>query len=275
MNPIASKSLAAIGLSRQLVHIAGLPFDVIGFQGAVERVATAIRDGRRLFLSTPNLNFVATAQNDAAFRESVVQSDLSLADGMPLVWMARLMGLPLRERVAGANLFEALRQGAATPILQRPIKVYFFGGPPGVAEEASHVINMQDQYMRCVGFCCPGFGSVQDMSTPDVIAHINASGADFLVVALGAKKGQAWIMHNLNELTVPVVSHLGAVVNFVAGTVQRAPTHWQDWGLEWLWRIKEEPSLFKRYWFDGLCFLKLLRTDGLPVAWGRFWKIKE
>jgi len=90
-----------------------------------------------------------------------------------------------------------------------------------------------------------------------VLQAINASQADFLVVALGAKKGQAWILHNLEHLQVPVVSHLGAVVNFVAGTVQRAPAAWQRAGLEWLWRIKEEPALFGRYWNDGLALFGL------------------
>ena len=69
--------------------------------------------------------------------------------------------------------------------------------------------------------------AVSTANTTPLFAAINASGADFLVVSLGAKKGQAWIMHNLSQLTVPVVSHLGAVVNFVAGTVDRAPLAWQ------------------------------------------------
>lgn len=246
---------------RQLVYVAGLPFDVVDMQGAVDRVAVAARDRQPLFVSTPNLNFLMTAQRDAAFKQSVLASDLSLADGMPIVWMARWQGTPLPGRVAGASLFDALRQGAAAETLGRPIKVFFFGGMPGVATKAAEAINAQDKNMVCVGSYTPGFGSVAEMSGPDVILDINASGADFLVVALGAQKGQAWILHNRAAITVPVVSHLGAVVNFVAGTVERAPVMWQRSGLEWLWRIKEEPGLFKRYWADGRNFLKLL-SDG-------------
>lgn len=244
------------------VNVAGLPFDVVDTAGAAERLCVAMRDGRRLFLSTPNLNFLVAAQRDAAFRASVEASDLSVADGMPVLWLARLQGTPLPERVAGSTLFDELRRGAGQGVLGRPVKVYFFGGPPGVADRACAVLDAEHAagrgYMVAVGAHCPGFGPVEEMSPPEVIAAINASGADFLVVALGAQKGQAWIMHNLPRLTVPVVSHLGAVVNFVAGTVQRAPPVWQRLGLEWLWRIRQEPQLFRRYWVDGQVLLRLL-----------------
>jgi N-acetylglucosaminyldiphosphoundecaprenol N-acetyl-beta-D-mannosaminyltransferase len=214
------------------------------------------------FLSTPNLNFLIASQSDAAFRDSVIASDLSVADGMPLVWLARLLGIPLPERVAGSSLFEALRADAA-----HPLSVYFFGGPEGVAAEACRRLNAEGKGLRCVGHRYPGFGSLDAMSADEVIADINASGADFLVVALGARKGQAWVVRNLPRLTVPVVSHLGAVVNFVAGTLSRAPRWMQQGGLEWLWRIKEEPGLWRRYLGDGLTLLRLLATRVLPHAW--------
>ena len=118
--------------------------------------------------------------------------------------------------------------------------------------------------MVCVGFESPGYGSIVEMSSKSAIAKINASGADFLVVALGAAKGQAWIEHNLEALNVPVVSHLGAVINFVAGGVKRAPLWMQKSGLEWAWRIREEPELWRRYWFDGLGLVKLLIRSVAP-----------
>ncbi|WP_457832994.1 WecB/TagA/CpsF family glycosyltransferase, partial [Staphylococcus aureus] len=80
-------------------------------------------------------------------------------------------------------------------------------------------------------------------SSPETIAAINQSGADFLVVALAARKGQQWVQRNRDALQVPLMGHLGAVINFVAGTVSRAPVWVQKTGLEWAWRIKEEPAL--------------------------------
>jgi N-acetylglucosaminyldiphosphoundecaprenol N-acetyl-beta-D-mannosaminyltransferase len=165
----------------------------------------------------------------------------------------------LRERVAGSTLFERLRRDAGPCV-----KVFFFGGPDGVARTASDRLNAEPSPLRCVGFDSPGFGSVEDMSGADRLARINESGADFVVVSLGAKKGQAWIVHNLHALRAPVVSHLGAVVNFVAGTVRRSPDWMGRSGLEWLWRIREERALWRRYAGDGLAFLRLLLTHVLP-----------
>lgn len=252
---------SAPNFQRRVFCLLGLPFDAVDLPMTVARIRSAAAGGAPCFLSTPNLNFLISCREDAGFRASVINSDLSIADGMPLVWMARLLGLPIRERVAGSSVFEALRSDA-----QRPLSVYFFGGPPGVAERAAARLNAEAKGLRCAGFECPGFGSIEDMSSADTIERINTSGADFVVVALGARKGQAWIEHNRGRLSAPVISHLGAVVNFVAGTVSRAPAWMQKFGLEWLWRIKEEPELWRRYLGDGVALVRLLVTRVLPLA---------
>lgn len=247
---------------RQVFCLLGLPFDAIDLAGAVRVVQSSARARTPCFFSTPNTNFVVTAQRDDAFRASVYRSDLSLIDGMPLLWMARLLGLPFRERVAGSALFEALRRSTANPI-----SVYFFGGPDGVAAAAAQQLNAQPQGLHCVGHDSPGFVPVEAMSDAARIARINASAADFVVVSLGAKKGQAWIERNRARLRAPVISHLGAVVNFVAGTVRRAPGWMQRSGIEWLWRIREEPALWRRYAQDAMAASKLLCQCVIPYAW--------
>ena len=250
---------------RDVYCLLGVPLDAQTMPSTVACVRAAIAARRRLFLSTPNLNFLIGCQSSAAFRQSLIDSDLSIADGMPLVWMARLLGLPITERVAGSGVFERLRD-EPLPAGGAPLKLYLFGGPDGAAEAAARRLNAQAGGWVCVGYHAPGFGSVEAMSDEDTIERINASGADFLLVALGAAKGQAWIQHNLARLTVPVVSHLGAVVNFAAGTVRRAPTWMQRSGLEWLWRIREEPALWRRYCRDGTSLLSLFATRLLPYA---------
>jgi N-acetylglucosaminyldiphosphoundecaprenol N-acetyl-beta-D-mannosaminyltransferase len=255
---------SAPDFQRDVHCVLGLPFDALTMAQTVARVRQAAFTDTRCFISTPNLNFLMAARSDNAFRDSVLNSDLSLADGMPLIWMARLLSLPLRERVSGAGLFEQLLAHAGPPVT-----VYFFGGPDGVAATASARVNARGGGLRCVGFDSPGFGSVEDISDADRIARINASGAQFVIVALGAKKGQSWIEHNAARLDAPVLCHLGAVVNFAAGAVQRAPVWVQSAGMEWLWRIKEERNLLKRYVDDGLQFLRLLATRVLPEAVSR------
>lgn len=244
---------------RSVYCVLGLPIDAVTVNAAADMLENSVRDRRRCFLSTPNLNFLIGSLKDPSFRDSVIRSDLSVADGMPLVWIARLMGIPIKERVAGSTLFERIGKRA-----RRAMSVYFFGGPDGAAAQAAAAVNAQYSGIVCVGSYSPGFGTVEEMSQSEMIRNINESRPDFLVVAMGAKKGQAWIERNLNRLGVPIVSHLGAVVNMVAGSISRAPSWMQKTGLEWLWRIKEEPSLWRRYLFDGMAFLKLIATRVVP-----------
>src|ERR671918_2094831 len=114
------------------VHcLLGLPIDAVDLAGAERRIRAAAAARSPCFMSTPNVNFLIASHSDEAFRSSIIHSDLSVADGMPLVWLAKLVGIPLRERVAGASLFDALREERG-----KPLSVYFFGGPAGLAEAA-------------------------------------------------------------------------------------------------------------------------------------------
>ena len=245
------------------VHcVLGLPFDALDMEGALARVRSAVRERRACFFSTPNLSFVTATRTNAALRDSVIRSDMSIPDGMPLLWAARLMGVPMPERVAGSSLFTRLWQGPAPGL-----KVFLFGGDEGVAAAAAAKLNSGGAGLRCVGFDSPGFGSMQEMSSDERIDRINASGAEFIVVSIGVAKGQAWIEHNRERLRAPVLAYLGAVVNFVAGKVQRAPGWMQHAGLEWLWRIREEPTLWRRYAADGATFARLLLTRVIPYGW--------
>lgn len=248
---------------RSVYCLAGLPFDALDMNKAVSVVRHAKYINEKCFMSTPNMNFISTAVSDPEFLKSVIYSDLVVADGTPIIWMARMLGIPIKQRVAGSNLFATLSNDK-----RRKMKVYFMGGLDGVAEAASKEINKTSAGLSCVGYYSPGFGSIEDMSTDAIIDKINSSNADFLVVALGAKKGQAWILKNIDRITIPLVSHLGAVINFEAKHLKRAPTYIQNTGLEWLWRIKEEPALWKRYFYDGIFFIKLLATKIVPLS---FW----
>lgn len=250
-------------LDRNVWCLLGLPFDAVTMDETIERIHHAVRTREKCFISTPNLNFLIASQKDSDFRDSVINSDLSVADGKPIIWMARLLNIPLPERVAGSDIIERLIENKEG---RKPIKVFFFGGQEDVAEQACEKLNAQGKGLQCVGFHNPGFGSIEEMSTPEIINSINQSGADFVIVSLGAKKGQAWIQANKDKLDAPVISHLGAVVNFIAGTVKRAPKIMQKVGLEWVWRIKEEPALWMRYLKDGLAFIRLLLLRVIPYA---------
>ena len=247
---------------RDVYCVLGLPFDAVSEAGAADWLQRAVSNRVRCFFSTPNLNFAVACLRDGEFRASVLQSDLSLADGWPIVAIAHFLGVPLPERVAGSSLFERLGSRSTAA----PIKVYFFGGPDGAAEAACVRLNSSASGLRCAGFDAPGFGTIEEMSDTARLDRLNAADADFVVVALGAKKGQAWIQHNLSRISAPLVCHLGAVVNFAAGTIARAPTWVQNLRLEWLWRMKEEPALWRRYARDGWALLYWVIARVLPLA---------
>lgn len=254
-------------LSREVYGILGIPIDAVDLDAVARRLGAAITHHDAPFLmSTPNLNFLVTSQTDPEFRESLLRSDLCAVDGVPIVWISRLLGVPIRMRVAGSDIFDSLKAEKG-----RPAKVFLFGGPEGVAETASKVLNAQSSGVVCVGSLFPGYGSVEEMSTKAIIDTINASGAGFLVVSLGAQKGQSWLLHNHRQLRIAVRSHLGAAINFQAGLLKRAPLFVRRFGLEWLWRIKQEPYLWRRYLQDGLVLLGLMFTSVFPLAVGRVW----
>ena len=227
----------------------------------LRRIDSAIATRAPFFISTPNLNFLITSQFDAEFRASLHLSDVCTADGMPLVWIAKILGIPIRERLAGADLFEALKSTKDVD----PLKVFLFGGAEGVAASACEKINAHGGGLTCAGSYYPGFTSVDDMSTEEIAERVNASKADILVAALGARKGQTWLLRNHDRIHIPVRAHLGATIGFQAGSVKRAPALMQKLGLEWLWRIKEEPQLWQRYWHDGWAFLRLMLTRIVPL----------
>ena len=250
--------------SRDVWSILGVPFDNVDIDGAVAKIDEAVRTRRKLSFVTPNVNWLVRALNDTKARAQILNADLSLADGAPIGILARLLGAAPQSRVAGSDLFEALRRRPA--FSGRTIKVFFFGGNGDAGERARAALENDQGGLECVGVLNPGYGDVDAMSAPAIIKEINDAEPDFIVVALGAAKGQAWIDRNNARLRAPVIAHLGAVINFTGGTVERAPRAYQTFGLEWLWRIRQEPALWRRYFRDGVALARILVTRAVPLA---------
>lgn len=261
----AAARLGTIGFDdfdRDVWCVLGLPFDRADVPAAAEAVSSAARTGRRLSFVTPNTNWLVRAATDRAVRKQILNADMSLADGAPIVALARLLGAPLPGRAAGADLFEALKARPAVP--GRRLRVFFFGGRDGAADAAAAAVNAGNFGVEAAGALNPGHGDIDSMSRPEILSAINAAQPDFVLVALGAGKGQAWIETNLGALNAPVVAHLGAVVDFSAGFIRRAPKWMARAGLEWAWRIKEERALWRRYAADGATLLGLFLRNVAP-----------
>jgi N-acetylglucosaminyldiphosphoundecaprenol N-acetyl-beta-D-mannosaminyltransferase len=257
-----------LDLGRDVHACLGLVFDRTDLDAAAAHLRNCIAKGRACVLSTPNVNYVAASVHDEQFRGTVLRADFSVADGFPIVQAARWLGLGLPGRVSGADLFLRLQSMQRAPH-QPSIKLFLFGGPPGVAALAAQRLNAEHGGFECVGHDEGGFGDVESMSSPALLGRINDSGAQFVLVALGARKGQGWIDRNHSHVNAYVLSHLGAVINFAAHTVARAPQWMQRTGLEWAWRIVQEPKLWRRYWDDGRMLMHTVVTQLLPWSWRR------
>ena len=265
--PNDSPDISALteALSRDVYCLFGLPVDNHTLASTKDILRERIQQGRKTVLSTINLNWVAQSLRDSNFYQAILNSDLVVIDGKPLLWLAQLVGCPMQETVPGSTLIEELLNEGEGP----PLTIFLFGGDQGAAEQAMQCINERDNAgLKAVGALNPGFGSVEEMSSSEILDTINAAEPDILLVALGAKKGTQWIEYNRDRLNAKIISHLGATINFLAGTVKRAPRFMQRFGLEWLWRVAQEPQLFFRYASDGKTVLNLLLSR--LILWFRY-----
>ena len=245
--------------SRPAVCLQGLLCDVLTIEEATEKVIASIKGARRCNLVTPNANVLRLARSDPEVRDAVLASDLSVIDGMPLVWYARALGIPVPHRVCGSDLFDALMAHTA-----ERFGAFFFGATDDIGRRVRKRLDESTSGLRCAGVYSPGFGPIESMTSPGILDAINRAGSDLLIVSIGARKGLLWLSRNEPLISAPVICNLGATINFVAGSVKRAPAFLRSHGLEWLWRIKEEPALCRRYALDLATLVSVLVARILP-----------
>jgi N-acetylglucosaminyldiphosphoundecaprenol N-acetyl-beta-D-mannosaminyltransferase len=253
------QSSIAPDFSRQALCIQGLLCDLVTLEEAKQRVLACIRESRRCNLVTPNASFLRMSRSDPEFRDAALASDLSVTDGMPLVWLARMLGTTVPDRVCGSDLGTALM---AHP--EEQFSAFFFGATTEIGQHLRKRLDERPCSLRCAGVLTPGFGSVDSMSQARIFDTINRANPDLLIVSIGAHKGVLWLNRNEHLLTMPIVCNLGATIHFMAGTVKRAPAFFRRHGLEWLWRIKEEPALCTRYARDLATLVFVLVAQVLP-----------
>lgn len=235
---------------RKLLIILGVPIDDLTMPEALDRIAGFIAAGRasgRVHqIATVNADFVVKSLQDPELRLLLQECDMATADGMPLVWGARLLGVPLAGRVTGADLVPALAERAA----QQGYSLYLLGAAPGIAAKAAQVLTAKYPALRIAGVMSPPNQPVLDMSH-DIVDQINAARPDILLVAFGNPKQEKWIGMHARDLQVPVAIGVGGTLDFIAGKTKRAPAWMQKSGLEWIYRLLQEPRrLWKRYVVD-------------------------
>jgi N-acetylglucosaminyldiphosphoundecaprenol N-acetyl-beta-D-mannosaminyltransferase len=244
---VASPSLVAAGgevraRRRERVRIGGVFVDKVDLSDAAATVRGFLRGGVHQIV-TVNLDFLRLAASDAAFRETLNSADLAVPDGIPLVWLSRLARDPLPERVAGVDLVEDCCRMAAE--LGR--SVFLLGASESASRAAATRLRQRYPTLR-VDRYSPAFGPISVAENDRIVRLIRDADPAFLFVALGAPRQDLWIRERLHTLGVPVAIGVGCVVDLLAGRVHRAPSAVQRAGLEWLFRLLQEPTrLWRRY----------------------------
>jgi N-acetylglucosaminyldiphosphoundecaprenol N-acetyl-beta-D-mannosaminyltransferase len=222
---------------RKTVNIMGVPVDNVTMAEAVDRVKLFLDEDSVHTVFTPNAEIMMEAQRDREFKGVLKAADMVIADGAGVVLASKILGTPVPERVPGYDL----TRGTFT--IDRNIKYFFFGCKPGVAQAAAEKVLGAYTGIEVVG-CRDGYFSKDDES--NIIEQINLSGADILLVALGAPKQEKWIDKHKDKLRVKVCIGVGGSLDVLAGTAKRAPEFYQKHNIEWLYRLCKEPNRFLR-----------------------------
>jgi N-acetylglucosaminyldiphosphoundecaprenol N-acetyl-beta-D-mannosaminyltransferase len=220
------------------VAILGVPFDVVTTAQTVELIAWMIASGRPHYLATANVDFVVQAMEDVELRRILFDAHLVLADGMPLVWASRRLGNPLPERVTGSDMVPRLLRESES----RGWRVFFLGGTPESVAQAAENTRAKHPRLQLVGAYSPPFRPLLEMDHDDIKQRVQAARPDLLFVAFGCPKQEKWINMHYRDLGVPVSVGVGATIDFLAGTVKRAPVWMQQTGMEWAFRLAQEPK---------------------------------
>jgi len=233
------------------LYIAGLPVDNVSSEEAVAALESFVLEGSPHMVVTLNPEMVVRASHDAEFRSIVLSASLVIPDGIGIVLASRLLGTPLKERVAGVDTVERFAALAA----KKGYRPFFLGAAPGVAQKAASTLAQ-----RYPGFKVAGFysGSPSPSEEEAIVKLVRESSPDALFVAYGSPAQEKWIARNLHRLGVPVAMGVGGAFDFIAGIVPRAPKLIQRAGLEWLFRLLIQPWRWRRQLaLPVFCFLVL------------------
>jgi N-acetylglucosaminyldiphosphoundecaprenol N-acetyl-beta-D-mannosaminyltransferase len=223
-----------------------MPVDAVDQQGALNAIADLIDRGQGGYVVTPNVDHIVLAARDVTLRRIYQDAALSLADGQPLTWMARMLGTPLPARVSGSDLFMPLMRLAA----EREWRVFFFGASEEVSREAARRLTKNVPGLQIVGRDSSMWSpnATEPAGGSPVVRAIQETEAQLVVLALGCPRQEQWMARHRHGLGPAVAIGLGASLDFAAGQVRRAPAWMSRTGLEWLFRLWCEPRrLAHRY----------------------------
>lgn len=244
------------------IQVGDVSFDNVRMEQAVQRISRLLDGEQAQQVSFVNPACVNIASRDRGYRRLLARTALVLPDGIGIKIAAHILGVSLNQNVNGTDLFPRLCE----MLERRGASIYLLGGQPGVAERVAEEIGERWPLIRIVGIR-DGFFSVAGEG--EVAAHVRSSGADVVLVARGVPMQDVFIDRHLHQLGVKVAIGVGGLFDFVSGRIRRAPTWMRDCGLEWVFRLLQEPSrMWRRYLLGNFTFLGriVLQRFGLRRA---------
>jgi len=240
-------------LSAPRIHVGKLPIDVVDMHGALDRIAALVAAAQGGTVFTPNVDHVVQAESNDTFRRAYARASLSLVDGTPVLWASRMLGQRLPGKVSGSDLLYPLMQRAAA----HRWRVYLLGAGPTVAERAAQRLVEQLPGLDIVGTDSPPVSVDQPSAADAAIAERVARTKPHLVLAAFGAPKQEILSERIRHLIQPaVIVCVGAALDFAAGVARRAPSWMSTGGLEWLYRLAQDPRrLAGRYLLRDPLFL--------------------
>jgi len=247
------------------VNLLGIDVFALRMKDVIDIANEHITKKEKLLLGVLNVAKIVNMHKNPGLRASIEQADLVLADGVPIVWLSRMLGNPLPERVAGIDImYELLKQAD-----QKHYRVYFLGAEKKVLSKVIEIV--QNNYS---GVCIAGYkdGYFTEDQEQNVAEDIKGSRADVLFVAISSPKKEIFLEKWQNFINVPVCHGVGGSFDVMAGVTKRAP-HWmQNYGLEWFYRLIQEPRrMWKRYLVTNSIFIKLSFEAVLQTRFRRLY----
>ncbi len=241
------------------VKICNIPVDALTMNQTLEAIDKAIQEKRSIHHVVINAAKVVNANRDKELKDSIVQCDIINADGMSIVWALKLLNKPIPERVAGIDLMENLVALAA----QKHYKVYFLGAKEEVVKSVVEKYEAKYGTSIIAGYRNGYFGKEEEQ---EIASDIGRTGADILFVAMTSPKKEIFLNTYKQVIKVPFIMGVGGSFDVISGLVKRAPVWMQRNGLEWFYRVIQEPGrMWKRYLTTNTVFIYMVLKEKLSL----------
>jgi len=237
------------------IQMMGCAVDNLDMEESLAVVEGFIRSGRPHQHVVVNVDKIVKASRDPGLRRIINDCDLINADGMPVVWASRLLGKPLKERVTGVDLFEALMARAA----QKGWRVFLLGAREEVVSGVARLYPARYPGLTIAGYRNGYWSKAEE---EEVVAQIGAARPDILFVAISSPTKEAFLARYQAAMKVPFAMGVGGTFDVAVGHVKRAPVWMQKAGLEWFYRFLQEPRrMFRRYFIEDMAFVALFARE--------------